>query len=203
MSTGARYQDPERLEQAERLRAARFAQGHKTGKAGWAHIKRGLKEPMSYNSYAQYENGRLSIVNVAGELAEAYDVPLEWLLKGQNPPAWSIGDPLSEEERLGGAYHYLRAWRLAAEMSEEALAEAIGATVEQIQRWERGEGTLSDHTLRRLAKALRTTAGMILDVDPGAVPPNAMREWLKVVQGQAVTVRSVAQIRGEKAASGG
>lgn len=75
--------------------------------------------------------------------------------------------------------NHLRAWRKFRRMTQEALAAAVEppTTKSVIAAIERGERGLSDKWLRRLAPALGTTPGFLLDYAPEELPT----EFLDVV----------------------
>lgn len=62
--------------------------------------------------------------------------------------------------------NYLRQWREKAELSQEELAEKVGTTKSVISLLENEKRPLSSNWLRKLATALKTTPGRILDIDP-------------------------------------
>lgn len=68
-----------------------------------------------------------------------------------------------------GGPNYLRAWRLKRGMTQEQLAKEVGTATNMIQYLESGERGLSAKWLRRLAPALKTTSGMLLETDPDEV----------------------------------
>lgn len=65
--------------------------------------------------------------------------------------------------------NHLRAWREKRGLSQEALAQIVGTAGNVISLLESGDRALSDKWLRRLAPALGTTAGFLLDHDPGDI----------------------------------
>lgn len=60
----------------------------------------------------------------------------------------------------------LRAWREHRRLSQDQLAEKVGTKGNVIGHLESGERGLSDKWLRRLAPALGTTPGFLLDHSP-------------------------------------
>lgn len=65
------------------------------------------------------------------------------------------------------ATNNLRAWREFRRLSQDQLAEKVGTKGNVIGHLESGERGLSDKWLRRLAPALGTTPGFLLDHKPG------------------------------------
>jgi transcriptional regulator with XRE-family HTH domain len=61
---------------------------------------------------------------------------------------------------------YLREWREFRHLTQEKLAELSGVGVSSITQIETGKMGWSPMTLRNLAKALKITPGLLLDVDP-------------------------------------
>jgi transcriptional regulator with XRE-family HTH domain len=73
--------------------------------------------------------------------------------------------------------NYLRAWREHREMTQEELAEKVGTTANMIHYLETGERGLSAKWLRRLAPALKTTPGHLLEHDPNQLPADILDIW--------------------------
>jgi transcriptional regulator with XRE-family HTH domain len=69
------------------------------------------------------------------------------------------------------AKNHLRAWRDYRGLSQEQLAKKVGTAGNVIGLLESGERQLSDKWLRRLAPALGTTPGFLLDLDPNTIDP--------------------------------
>lgn len=76
--------------------------------------------------------------------------------------------------------NFLQAWRLHRRMTQEALAEAIGSSKATIGHLEGGERRLSDKWLRKLAPALKTTPGYLLDHHPDDLPTDILDIWQDV-----------------------
>lgn len=76
--------------------------------------------------------------------------------------------------------NHLRAWRRFRRMTQQQLADAVEppTTKQVIGAIETGERGLSDKWLRRLAPALGTTPGFLLDYAPEDLPT----EFLDVVR---------------------
>jgi len=72
--------------------------------------------------------------------------------------------------------HFLKEWREACGLSQQALADRIGTTKQSLSRVERHEQPYSQDTLELLADALKTTPAALLTGPPGAQiqepPPN-------------------------------
>lgn len=63
--------------------------------------------------------------------------------------------------------NHLRAWREYRRLTQAELAEKIGTTDNVISLLESGGRRLSDKWLYRLAPALQTRPGFLLEFDPG------------------------------------
>jgi transcriptional regulator with XRE-family HTH domain len=78
--------------------------------------------------------------------------------------------------------NHLKAWRKFRQMTQQQLADAVvpPTTKQVIQALESGARGLSDKWLRRLAPALHTRPGLLLDHDPNALPTNVLDIWADV-----------------------
>jgi transcriptional regulator with XRE-family HTH domain len=65
-------------------------------------------------------------------------------------------------------------------MTQAKLAEAIGTTGAVISLLESGDRGLSDKWLRKLAPALDTRPGHLLEVDPNDVPTDVLDVWARI-----------------------
>lgn len=74
----------------------------------------------------------------------------------------------------------LRAWREFRQMSQAALAEHAGTTASVISLLETGDRKLSPKWLSRLAPALNTTPGFLLDHDPKDLPTDVLEIWADI-----------------------
>lgn len=89
-----------------------------------------------------------------------------------NPGAMKTPD---EADREAG--NNLRAWRTYRKMTQAQLADAIGTSASVITMLEGGNRQLSPKWLRRLAPALGTTPGRLLELDPDDLPTDILRDW--------------------------
>lgn len=85
-------------------------------------------------------------------------------------------DQKREENR-----NFLRAWREHWRLTQDQLGELAGTTGSVIHLLEAGDRPLSPKWLRRLAPALKTTPGYLLDYHPDDVG-DVMGAWLQVPQ---------------------
>jgi transcriptional regulator with XRE-family HTH domain len=78
--------------------------------------------------------------------------------------------------------NHLKAWRKFRRMTQQALADAIEppTTKQVIQAIESGARGLSDKWLRRLAPALGTTPGFLLDYSPDQIDSEYLEEMMAV-----------------------
>lgn len=93
-------------------------------------------------------------------------------------PEWHIVG-VEESDNKNGGPNFLRAWRMYRdEMTQEELARRVGTSANMIGYLEAGERGLSAKWLRRLADALETTPGALLDIDPEEADMNVVEIWL-------------------------
>ncbi len=88
------------------------------------------------------------------------------------------GYNMDEQQQNGGPNH-LRAWREFRGLKQEQLAEMGGTSFQVIGYLERGRTQLSAKWLRRLAPALGTTPGLLLDHDPHELDSDLIDLWVK------------------------
>lgn len=79
-------------------------------------------------------------------------------------------------EKNGGP-NMVQAWREFRGLSRELLAERLDTSPQMIWALEVGERGLTAKWLRRIAKALNTTPGHLLDGDPRKLPTNVIDIW--------------------------
>lgn len=102
--------------------------------------------------------------------------PIYCVLCGASDIASCDNHEMDEQPKNGGP-NYLKAWRLHRKMTQEQLAHAIGTAQHQIAFLENGDRALSAKWLRRLAPALDTTPGMLLDHDPALLDNDIIDIW--------------------------
>lgn len=81
------------------------------------------------------------------------------------------------DEKNGGPNH-LKAWREFRGMSQGELAAVVGTNQNMIGYLESGERGLSAKWLRKLAPALKTQPGFILEHDPTTLPTDIVEIWI-------------------------
>lgn len=82
-----------------------------------------------------------------------------------------------EDDRENQAPNNLRAWRRFRGLTQAQLAEIVGTNANMIGYLENGQRDLSSKWLRRLAPALDTTAGMLLDHNPLELDADIIDIW--------------------------
>lgn len=85
--------------------------------------------------------------------------------------------PDDVNKRLG---NNLRAWRDFRKLTQAELAEKVGTTGAVISLLESGGRKLSPKWLYRLAPALGTTAGHLMDHDPNELPTDMLDVWVDI-----------------------
>lgn len=78
-------------------------------------------------------------------------------------------------------------------MSQEELAEKVSTTASMISMLETEQRGLSAKWLRRLADALGTTPGFLLDHDPETLPRDLLDIWLKADERQKRQITDIAK----------
>lgn len=101
----------------------------------------------------------------------------------------------TDQEETNGGPNHLQAWRKFRRLTQQALADKVvpPTTKQVIAALESGQNGLSAKWLRRLAPALDTTPGLLLDHNPndldarwtettGSVPPERREEAMQILQ---------------------
>jgi transcriptional regulator with XRE-family HTH domain len=109
------------------------------------------------------------------------------------PRTVTICDSLLMEADKNGGPNYLRAWRTFRKLTQEQLAERVGTNPNMIGYLEAGERGLSAKWLRRLADALDTTPGMILDHDPHELDSDVVDIWVHGNERQRRQISEIAR----------
>lgn len=106
------------------------------------------------------------------------------------PPWHSV--TMAKTDKNEGPNH-LRAWREFRGMTQAALAEQVDTNANMIQYLETGERALSAKWLRRLAPALDTTPGMLLDHDPAELDTNIIDIWASASSRERKQITEIAR----------
>lgn len=77
-------------------------------------------------------------------------------------------------------HNHLKAWREYRKLTQEQLADAVGTTKAVISLLESGDRQLSSKWLRKLAPAMNTRPGFLLDFDPDDVDGELLEATLSV-----------------------
>jgi len=83
---------------------------------------------------------------------------------------------MESQDKNGGPNH-LKAWREFRGMTQADLAARVGTNSNMVGYLENGERGLSAKWLRKLADALDTSPGMILDHDPAELDSDILEIW--------------------------
>lgn len=89
------------------------------------------------------------------------------------------------------AANHLRAWRELRRLTQEQLAERVGTAGNVIGLLESGERGLSHKWLLKLAPALGTTPGFLLDHDPNDLDTSFLDAALSVAPENRAQVLSI------------
>lgn len=177
-------------EQGRRLKAARKQLGLPSATAAAEFLK------VSSTTYSQHENGTRGIGRASQDYAAKFGVSEEWLLRGRNPPIWARPDiEQSEVSEPATSEHYLTAWREHAKLSVQDLADRLDAPLQLVEDWESGRSDISGKWLRRIADVFSTTAGSILDVDPGSIAPDLLEIWRDTAARQREVRQKISTLR--------
>lgn len=95
----------------------------------------------------------------------------------------TVEDIFGSEDEDDAPSNHLRAWREFKFLTVDELAQAVGTTPANIELLENQPSPPSAKWLRRLAPALDTTVGAILDFAPGDVDSAALEGTLSVRRG--------------------
>jgi transcriptional regulator with XRE-family HTH domain len=122
-------------------------------------------------SFTQGKN-RSMTGEIEQQIADAFDMTVEDVFA-------NVRDGTQTEELEVQPANNLRAWREDREMSHEELAAKVGTTPAVIKILEE-KPNLSSEWLRRLATALGTRPGYLLDYLPDQVSKDVMSRWAEV-----------------------
>ena len=99
---------------------------------------------------------------------------------------------MDSTDKNGGPNH-LRAWREFRNLTQGDLAERVGTNANMIGYLEAGERGLSAKWLRRLAPALGTTPGFLLDHDPNTLDNDIIEIWANADSRQKKQISVIAE----------
>lgn len=96
------------------------------------------------------------------------------------------------DDKNGGPNH-LKAWREFRGMTQAELADLVDTNANMIGYLESGERGLSAKWLRRLAPALDTTPGLLLDHDPTQLDADVIDIWAHADKRQQRQISDIAK----------
>ena len=96
-------------------------------------------------------------------------------------------------ETKNGGPNYLRDWRDYRKLTQDDLAAAVGTTNSVISMLESGDRQLSAKWLRKLAPALGTTPGFLLDHNPYDLPNDILDIWNRAAPEEQKQIRALAE----------
>lgn len=99
---------------------------------------------------------------------------------------------MADSDKNGGPNH-LQAWREFRGLTQQQLADAVETNQNMIGYLESGERGLSAKWLRRLAPALKTQPGFILEHDPFTLPTDIVEIWINASDAERRQLVSVAK----------
>lgn len=94
---------------------------------------------------------------------------------GESKSPWHDYD--MEDDGINGGPNHLEAWRVRAGLTQADLAALVDTTQGMIAHLESERRGLSAKWLRRLAPALNTTPGMLLDHNPNDLSADVIDIW--------------------------
>ena len=92
---------------------------------------------------------------------------------------------------MDNAGHKLRAWREFRKLTQAELAERVGTTTAVISHLETEKRGLSAKWLYRLAPALGTKPGFLLDHDPSELSSDVLEIWASIPEERRDQARQV------------
>ncbi|MEM8695235.1 MAG: helix-turn-helix transcriptional regulator [Pseudomonadota bacterium] len=96
-----------------------------------------------------------------------------------------------DEQPKNGGFNFLKAWREYRGLSQAQLAEMVGTASNMISYLENGDRALTAKWLRRLAPALDTTPGMLLEHDPNDLDTDIIDIWASIEERDKDRARQV------------
>lgn len=96
------------------------------------------------------------------------------------------------DDKNGGP-NFLKAWREFRGLTQQELADLVGTNANMIGYLENGERGLSAKWLRRLAPALDTTSGMLLDHDPRTLDSDVIDIWTRASDRERRQISDIAK----------
>lgn len=110
------------------------------------------------------------------------------------PRQQSQSATMTEEADKNGGPNHLAAWMRYRGIKGAALAKELGVTPGMISDLANSNRALSAKWLRRIAPALRTTPGMLLDHDPYNLDSDMIEIWIDATADQRKTLSDLARV---------
>lgn len=107
--------------------------------------------------------------------------------------------PMSKKPKEPKPHHHLRAWRIFNNMTLEELGEAVGTTKGVISELELSKKGLSYKWLVRLAPALKTRPGWILEYDPETLDHEALEAFMQLTPEKRAQALQIIHVLDKKA----
>lgn len=98
-----------------------------------------------------------------------------------------------EDDGINGGSNNLKAWREFRHLTQDDLAELVGTTQGQIAHLEADRRGLSAKWLRKLAPALNTAPGILLDHDPNDLDSDIIEIWAEADKRQKKQLINIAK----------
>lgn len=100
---------------------------------------------------------------------------------------------MADDADKNGGPNYLQAWREFRKLTQAELAARVGTNQNMIGYLESGERGLSAKWLRKLAPALETQPGFILEHNPFDLPTDIVEIWINANDKERKQLVSLAQ----------
>lgn len=115
--------------------------------------------------------------------------------KSENDPILhgSHNAAMDDDDDKNGGPNHLRAWMKFRKVKGAKMAEALDITPGMVSDLANSKRALSAKWLRRLAPALNTTPGLLLDHDPHDLDRDVIEMWVNADAAQRRTLKDVAQ----------
>lgn len=101
---------------------------------------------------------------------------------------------MTDDDDKNGGPNHLKAWMKFRKMSGAKLAIALDITPGMVSDLANSNRALSAKWLRRIAPALATTPGLLLDHDPFELDSDIIEIWLKASEAQKKQISELAQV---------
>ena len=107
--------------------------------------------------------------------------------------AYSHTASMDDEDDKNGGPNHLRAWMRFRKVKGAKLAEALGITPGMVSDLANSNRALSAKWLRRIAPALNTTPGLLLDHDPNDLDSDIIDIWVNADRDRRRQITEVAK----------